>query len=1058
MAYTKKNIKNLTGGVSQQPDSERFDNQCTAQTNFLSDPVKGLTKRAGTNYVEYLNVATSLNEASGDTFTHMINRSDGEQLMLVVDYNTHIMQLFKLNETDDGNDGYEELTITGLGSGTHAYLGSASATQPLSAVTIADYTFIANNAKTPALQSLTERASSGQYGIYERPRVKRGIIRIREGAYSSNWKITATDSEGTVRTIHIETSHGTGSDANRADVRTDQIAGAIHYALESVRESHTVLTADALGAVFKQWNYPPAYTMQTYTEENTAIRLRWNDSSTNYTWNSNGGGVISGGSNYDSAKLFFASGTLIADNDWIKIVGCDSSNTAKTFEFTTDGTPSGSNINVDISSDYVQTIWNLVAAINTASTTYGMGVHAHGESDYEVVIHSTILGTGTASARDGAITDSCAASTYVDFAGAVDDPTHATNFSTAPATHRIYFDRAPGTLSGTGHTNGSVISWYAQYATEAEAEASPIKIEVTDSYGDSMTEVFSNTTDSIASLPTSAPNNFTLKVEGDVENDADDHYVKFELSDGVKGSNTFGSGKWKESLQDGQQYKISATTMPHQLIKVDNTTYKFQEATWSDKAVGDGNSDIVPSFIGHPIRDVFHHKSRLGFLAGENVILSEVDNAYNFWRTSVMTSVDSDRIDISSSANEITYLNWAVPFANQLVVFSDNAQFLLTQGAQGLTPSTAALTLGSGYANSKNCRPVVNDSSIVFAQDKTNTSEIYEMYPTGSTDLGFEAVSISEHIPSYIEGKVVNLSASSAVSSIVAQTDADDNKLYVYNYFNSGGKKLQSSWSKYELACNHIKFGGFVDEKFHLIEGHYTISGDEVSECSWSLSYMKFDNTDSLTNSVDLSWDVPTAKMTADTPSSGITRIEMEWYMAGNTDREANIVVFDKTTNVLYPVDVTTSINNQYVYVTGAISSNTNIVIGLKFTATYEFSKQYIKRGSADGREVAITDGRTTNKWMEIYFNDTQHLTATVAFPSYAKRTTSTKTFNGNPDNTITGVRTGEQPSETESLRTSVAARNDLPIITLSSDTHQTVTVTGASFELMHTSRTSRTS
>ena len=128
--------------------------------------------------------------------------------------------------------------------------------------------------------------------------------------------------------------------------------------------------------------------------------------------------------------------------------------------------------------------------------------------------------------------------------------------------------------------------------------------------------------------------------------------------------------------------------------------------------------------------------------------------------------------------------------------------------------------------------------------------------------------------------------------------------------------------------------------------------------------------------------------------------------------------------------------------------------MGLTFEASYEFSKQYIKRGGRDGKEVAITDGRTTTKWYEVYFNDTQFIKSTVSFPSYANRTSSVKEYTGSFTG---GAVTGDQPSETSTLRTSVAARSDLPTITLSSDTHQTVTITGAAFELMHTSRLSRT-
>tara|TARA_R110002012_G_scaffold92955_2_gene225578 strand:- start:474 stop:3581 length:3108 start_codon:yes stop_codon:yes gene_type:complete len=1034
MAYTKKNIKNLTGGVSQQPDSERFDNQCTAQTNFSADPIKGLTKRAGTNYVEYLNVATSLQEKSEDTFTHLINRSTGEQLMLVVDYNTHKMELFKLNETDDDNDGDEELTITGLTSKSHTYLGSSTATNPLSAVTIADYTFLANKAKTPALKATT----SGGVGMYEREHVRRGLIFVKESAYNSEFTVKATDSEGTVRSIKVFTGTGTSGDS-RQDIKTDAVAGAMHYALEDT-------TATRSDRSFTAANAP------SYTEENTGISVKYSDDGTNLLWNGAGGSTALRGSNYSNGKITFAA-SLPADNNSKREISIDAGSSTKYFAFTGGASKTVGATDVTMGATVLECADNLAAAINAdADLNWRAAVHQKANGVPYIQIYST--------AEEDVSADGNGTMAHADIANVTTTSAtggHGTLTSaTSSARNPITFERVSiEDSSGVAQTSGSVISWFASYPTKAEADASLIKIEVGDSFGDTMVQTFTDDTDRISTLPSNAPNNYLIKVEGDVENDADDHYIKFTNDSDVATTNQFGDGKWKEDMQSGLQYQLDETTMPHQLIKVNSTTYKFEAATWSDKTVGDANSDAAPSFIGNPINDIFFYKSRLGMLAGESVVMSEVDNAFNFWNTSVINSVDSDRIDISSSVNEITYLNWAIPFANQLVIFSDRAQFLLTQGNQGLTPSTAALSLGSSYENSTIARPVVNDNTIIFAQEKSGASAVYEMYPTGSTELSFEATNISEHIPSYISGKIINIHASSLASTVVVETDSNDSTLYVYRYYNSGKKRVQSAWSKYVLACNHLKIGGFLSDKFHLIEGHYTITGDEVGECSWILSYMKFDNTDSLSHSVDLAFDVPTAKMQNHATTK--TRIEVEWLMAGNTDREGFIVVFDKTTNTVYPVDVTTSTNDQYVYVTGVIHLNTNIVIGIKFTASYEFSKQYIKRASADGKETAVTDGRTTNKWVEVFFNDTQHLTSTVTFPSYAKRTTSTKTFSGNPDNTISGVRTGEQPSETESLRTSVAARNDLPTITLSSATHQTVTITGAAFELMHTSRTSRT-
>ena len=120
MAYTRKHIKNLTGGVSEQPDSERNDTQCTLQENFLSDPVKGLVKREGTNYVERISPdANELSYYPKNVFTHIINRDDSEQLMLTIGHSgassNAKIDLYKLNETDDGGSEAERIQIKDSG-------------------------------------------------------------------------------------------------------------------------------------------------------------------------------------------------------------------------------------------------------------------------------------------------------------------------------------------------------------------------------------------------------------------------------------------------------------------------------------------------------------------------------------------------------------------------------------------------------------------------------------------------------------------------------------------------------------------------------------------------------------------------------------------------------------------------------------------------------------------------------------------------------------------------------------------------------------------------------
>ena len=83
MAITKKEIKDLIGGVSQQPDQLRLPNQCSEQINFLSDPINGLTRRPGSEFVGAITSAASGFDAqdTNNTFTHVINQSPTQKYL-----------------------------------------------------------------------------------------------------------------------------------------------------------------------------------------------------------------------------------------------------------------------------------------------------------------------------------------------------------------------------------------------------------------------------------------------------------------------------------------------------------------------------------------------------------------------------------------------------------------------------------------------------------------------------------------------------------------------------------------------------------------------------------------------------------------------------------------------------------------------------------------------------------------------------------------------------------------------------------------------------------------
>ena len=77
---------------------------------------------------------------------------------------------------------------------------------------------------------------------------------------------------------------------------------------------------------------------------------------------------------------------------------------------------------------------------------------------------------------------------------------------------------------------------------------------------------------------------------------------------------------------------------------------------WGERTVGDLVSAPDPSFIGNKINNVFFFRNRLGFLAGDNVILSRVSEFFNFFPETVISVLDSEPIDVAASHTKVAIL------------------------------------------------------------------------------------------------------------------------------------------------------------------------------------------------------------------------------------------------------------------------------------------------------------------------------------------------------------------------------------------------------------------
>lgn len=318
-----------------------------------------------------------------------------------------------------------------------------------------------------------------------------------------------------------------------------------------------------------------------------------------------------------------------------------------------------------------------------------------------------------------------------------------------------------------------------------------------------------------ADLPRIAPQGYVMRVATETDPE-EDLWVKFQIDSNPAIGAGFGlPGAWIETVAPGVKYKFDQTTMPH-VLEYDPDTQEFtlQYGDWADRGIGTLVSNPEPSFVGNTINDISTFQSRLVFLSSSYVIMSRTNKSRDFWLGSASTLVDDDAIDISSTAVEASVMLHAVPHNRDLVIFSEQGQFVVF-GRQAITPKNAALVMTTAFEAELAAKPTPAGRNVFFATNFGRFSGMREFYTEGGTDIN-DTRPITQHIKKYIVGKAIRLVASSNYDILTVHTDTEKEKVYVYQYIWSDNEKVQSSWSMWTFHLE-VAFSFFDEELFYVV-------------------------------------------------------------------------------------------------------------------------------------------------------------------------------------------------------------------------------------------------
>ena len=647
----------------------------------------------------------------------------------------------------------------------------------------------------------------------------------------------------------------------------------------------------------------------------------------------------------------------------------------------------------------------------------------------------------------------------VDGVTVTDDTTSDSSLSTA----QVATDLANGLSSGLSGfniaRNGSVIH-------VKKADGSNFSIDGSDTQGNTQLQVVKNSVQRFTDLPTVSPNGYVVEVKGDENTNFDNYYVKFVTNNG----GTFEEGQWEETIEAGIPFKFNYSTMPHVLIRqadgnfrfarVDGDTYtvsgqSFELPKWGERTAGDEESALDPSFIGRNINNVFFFRNRLGFLADDNVILSNVSEFFNFFPDTVLTVVDSHPIDVAASHTKVAILKHAVTMGEQLILFSEQTQFVLSSSADNLTPTTANVLVATEFESSDDAAPVGSGSSIYFLTKKGTFAGIRE-YITQTDVTLKDAANITIHVPRLIPSNIFKLAVSNNQDILVCLGTDNPNKLFINRWlFGGQGQKVLNSWFTFTINANRrIKNIDFIGtDLFLVIEEDNVVTLEKLpfeSDFKEANSEFEFHLDHKVTEGstgVSIAFNAGTNKTTFTVPYRlrGEMNVVGRYLASGET---STFVDPNGTTQTLKPATIiqTTNLTNGSTTTIEAEGDyrNAKVIIGEPYDMHYRFSKQRITE-SPQQNSAEIISSRLQLHHFYIKFEKSGFFQVEV---TPENRDTSTHKFSGR----LLGAASsaiGELNLETGTFRVPIMSRADRVDIDVKNKTFLPTLLASAEYEAM---------
>ena len=827
MAAINQRIPNFLGGVSQQPDKIKFPGQLRVCDNAVPDVTFGLKKRPPGEFV-----GTLTNANANGHWYDIIRDGDEKYIIQITPANTGSGQ--KPIRIWDLADGTEKSLTNNSGDSLFAYL--AGATSPYSVTTIQDYTLISNPnkvvGKTTANTGAPLHGGDYSYARLDTVAYNTEYILYSGTAPTPNTYYRATsvkvDVLGLVNKIDV-TNAGSGYTSDpTVTISGGGGSGATARAERDANDNNIfriVVTNPGSG-----YTSAPTVTISGGSGSSAAATAVISDGP---TWN---------GGDKDQAKAgtltWSFSGGQAVDDTGAKVGGTN----------ITENIEGSLQVN---GNSYVESNSENFEPASSDDPSNFLGYTQNYNVRYTATVtmkSGGIIKTSSKSAAEGMYIDVTLEG--IDYRISVEavEPVKTYQDVAGIAYHKTPKNPDGGSISMAtilNGLNGSVNSSLANVTSEVIGSGLFMYGSAADGVnflGGAVNEnmsVIGQKAQDVTRLPAMCKQGYVAQISNTADLETDDYYVKFEADNG-----TSGAGSWEETVRphnfdgsgnDDMLKGLDPATMPHALVNNRNGTFTFiklDEATansnnntnyWMDRLVGDDSSNPYPTFTGGTIQEMFFHRNRLGFISGENVVMSQPGNYFDFFIVSAISASDDNPIDITVSDVKPAFINHVLPIQKGMMMFSDNGQFLLFTESDIFSPKTARLKKVSSYECDSSIQPVDMGTSVLFTSNVAAYARAFEAVVIDD-DTPPTMIEQTRVVPEFLP-KDITKSANSAAIGIVSYVKKGDSNVFHYKYYNTGQKREQSAWYSWTLTgvAHHILYTGGSFFAVTLHDGAYKL-------------------------------------------------------------------------------------------------------------------------------------------------------------------------------------------------------------------------------------------